>query len=39
MKNGRIESDDLKTGAISKHGLDMKTIGVVLDGFLNKKVL
>ena len=31
-KNGEIESDDLKTGAIPKHGLDVKMIGVVLDG-------
>ena len=38
-KNGGIESDNLKTGAIAKHWLDVKTIGVVLDGCLNRKVL
>ena len=38
-KNGRIESDDLKTGATSKHGLDVKMIGGVLDGCLDKNAL
>ena len=38
-KNGRTESDDLKTGTIPKHGLDVKMIEVVLDGCLTKKVL
>ena len=29
----------LKTGAISKYGIDVKTIKIVLDGCLDKKVL
>ena len=39
MKNGRIKSDDTKTGAISNHGLDVETIQIMLDGCLNEKVL
>ena len=39
QKNGRIKSDNLKTGPIPKYEQDVKTIGVVLDACLNKKVL
>ena len=39
MKKGGIKSDDLKTGAISKHGLDFEIIRIVLDGCLNENVL
>ena len=38
-KNGGIESDNLKTGAISKYGIDVKMIKIMLDGCLDKKVL
>ena len=39
MKNGGIKSDNPETGAISKHGLDLETIGIVLDGCLNENIL
>ena len=29
--NGRTKSDDLKTGTISKYGLNLETIGTVMD--------
>ena len=32
MKNGRVKSDNLETGAISIYGLDVETIGIMLDG-------
>ena len=38
QKNGGIRSDNLKTGIIPNQGQDVKTIGVVLDASLNKKV-
>ena len=31
MKNGMMESDDPETGTISKHGLDVETIGIVFE--------
>ena len=39
IRNGRIESDNLKPGTISKHRVNMEMIGIVLDGYLNMKVL
>ena len=39
MKNGRIKSDNPETGAISKHGLDLEMIGIILDGCLNEDIL
>ena len=37
-KNGRIKADDFETGAISKHGLKLKIIKIMLDGCLNEIV-
>ena len=39
MKNGGIKSDDPETGAISKHELDLETIGIMLDECLNENIL
>ena len=38
-ENGRIGSDNLKTGLIPNKEQDVKTIEVVLDACLSKKVL
>ena len=37
-KNGKMESDDLETGAIPKYGLDVEMIEIMLDGCLDKNV-
>ena len=39
MENGGIESDDQETGAISKHGLDLEMVRIVLDGCLKENIL
>ena len=36
-ENGGIESNDLKTGAISKHGLDVETIGSCVGWMLGQE--
>ena len=39
IKNGRIESDDQKTGAIPKYELDVKMIEIMLGGCQNEDIL
>ena len=37
-KNGGIESNDQRTGAIPKYGLDVKMIEIMLDGCQNEDI-